>query len=191
MILPDDFAVTIMDGGELNCKGKSIYSAPAPYISAALTGIVMNVGSKVINCNVVGFANNCIKIQTSSPDNPPMIVDTNVGFCNYGFNGDNAKAITITNSTAVNNNFFGLYFSGDGNLTLSNVTSSNNTVSNMEFVGSVKVDMTNVRACNGGTNDIFNDGATVTVTSSSLTCDQNKVSIKGGGTSITCNNPCS
>jgi hypothetical protein len=99
-----------------------------------------------------------------------------------------ASAISIASSRAENNKY-GVYLEGNGRYTLSNVVSSENNASNVEFSGSATVDMTNVRACYAGDDDIFNDGATVT--SSSLTCDQAKVFVEGGGTSITCNNPCS
>jgi hypothetical protein len=146
-------------------------------------------GSKVTNCNVVDFRFRCIFMETASSGNPHMIVGTNVRNCQYGFLGAQALGISIASSKAELNDY-GVYLDGFGTYTLSNVDSSDNTVSNIEFIDRATVNMTNVRACSARSNvTIVNSGAIVT--SSSLTCDQDEVEIANGGTSITCDNPCS
>jgi hypothetical protein len=174
-----------MEGGELDCQGYELSGA-----STARRGILMRgSGSKVTNCKVVDFRDSCISMKTASSGNPHMIVGTNVSNCEYGFRGEKALGISIASSKAERNNY-GIFLDGTGLYTLSNVVSSNNNLTNMEFIDRATVTTTNVIACNSSSNvTIFNDGAIVT--SSSLTCDQDNVVIEDGGTSITCNNPCS
>jgi hypothetical protein len=175
-----------MEGGELDCQGYELSGA-----STARRGILMSgSGSKITNCTVIDFRDSCISIQTASSGNPHMIVGTNVSNCEYGIRGEKALGISIASSNAERNDH-GVFLDGNGTYTLSNVVSSNNNLTNMEFIDRATVTMTNVMACNSSSNvTIFNSGAML-VTSSSLTCDQDKVVIEDDGTSITCDNPCS
>jgi hypothetical protein len=143
-------------------------------------------GSKVTNCNVIGYwESHCVFMHDAFDDTPHTIVNSSVSGCAVGFDASEG-AVRIESSSAFDNeNGVSLY--STGTKTLSDVDAFNNTSYNIA-ISTATVEMTNVTACNAFNSDVDNDGGTVS--SSLLTCDQARVVITNGGNNIACDKSC-
>jgi hypothetical protein len=176
-------AITVFDGGELDCQGNEITVLPgtsnAASIGIEMTGLGRS--SKVSNCNVRGEYVTCISAEKATDETPHMIVNSNVSYCTDGFLV--TGGVSISSSSVRYHTRYGVQISGQGRSKLENVEAVSNGDTNVYILSGARVNMTNVNACFGGSYDIYNRGD---VQYSSLACAQGEVSSL---TDITCE-PC-
>jgi hypothetical protein len=95
--------ITVENGGKLDCKG---YTISFTY----LYGIEMTgTGSKVTNCNVIGYMeSHCVFVHDAFDDTPHTIVNSSVSGCAVGFDASEG-AVRIESSSAFDN-IYGVFF---------------------------------------------------------------------------------